>query len=92
MFFWVIRFIINSMGGYSLDLYSIITTNAMYDAILIMLWTYSAITQTSSDLSDPIHISTKPWYLERGCGMALPENKGACEVMKISYGLSVFAA
>lgn len=92
MFLWVVRFKINHLSGQSLDHHATITINALYDVILIGLWVYSATTQSSGDLSDPSHIGMRPWYLDRGCDEAWPENWGACEVMRVSYGLSIFTA
>ncbi|KAF1944762.1 hypothetical protein EJ02DRAFT_479542 [Clathrospora elynae] len=92
MFLWVVRFKVNFLSRHSLDLYATITVNAVYDVISLGLWIYSAVAQSSGDLSDPSHISLRPWYLDRGCEGAWPWNRGACEVMKASYGFSIFAA
>ena len=86
------RFSIMSFSKQTLEFYSTITVNALYDAILAVLWMYSASLQNSGDFSDPEHISLRPWYLERGCAGAWKENMYGCEVMRWSYGLSVFAA
>lgn len=72
-------------------MFSLMTVNALYDLLLVAMWAYSAITQSSGDFTDLEHISFKPWYLERGCEEARWQSRRACEVVTASYGLSVFA-
>lgn len=88
MVFWVVRLFIR---GHTLDVFGAVVSNALYDIILIALWSYSAVVQSSGDFSDPKHISLRPWYFDHGCGEAWPSNHGACKVAKASYGLTVFA-
>lgn len=64
MVFWFVRLCIR---GQTLDVYGRVVSNALYDAILVALWSYSAAIQSSGDFEDPEHIATRPWYLERGC-------------------------
>ena len=91
LFVWVVRFQVNCLSGYVLDLHASIMTNAMYDILLVGLYASSAAMQNSGDFSDPKHISLRPWYLERGCEDAWKRTRGGCEVMRVSYGVTVFA-
>lgn len=92
LFMWLVRFSIMSFSKQTLDCYSMITVNALYDIILAVLWMYSASIQNLGDFSDPEQISLRPWYLERGCAEAWKGNLYGCEIMRWSYGLSIFAA
>ncbi|KAB2109567.1 hypothetical protein AG0111_0g1842 [Alternaria gaisen] len=92
LFIWVVRFSIMSFSKQVLDFYATITINALYDVLLAGLWIYSACLQDLGDFSDPKHISLRPWYLERGCSEASLSTRYGCELMRCSYGLSVFAA
>ena len=74
-----------------MDVYGRAVSNALYDAILVALWSYSAVVQSSGDFEDPEHIALRPWYLERGCGGARSSSRGACYAAKGSFGLVVFA-
>ncbi|KZM24850.1 hypothetical protein ST47_g4026 [Ascochyta rabiei] len=88
MVLWFVRLCIR---GRTLDVYSAVVSNVLYDIILIALWSYSAVVQFSGDFSDPKHISLRPWYFDHGCSEAWPSNRGACEAAKASFGLTVFA-
>ena len=85
---WFVRLCIK---GHTLDLYGAVMSNALYDVILIALWSYSAVVQSSGDFSDPKHISLQPWCLNHQCKEAWPPNRSACAVVKASFGLTVFA-
>jgi hypothetical protein len=89
---WLVRFSIISFSKQVLDFYTTITINALYDIILAGLWIYSAYIQDLGDFSDPKHISLRPWYLEHECAEASLPTRYGCDIMKWSYGLSVFAA
>ncbi|EUC40787.1 hypothetical protein COCMIDRAFT_107864 [Bipolaris oryzae ATCC 44560] len=91
LFVWIVRFQVNCLSGYVLDLHASIMTNAMYDMLLVGLYASSTAMQNSGDFSDPEHISLRPWYLERGCEDAWKRTWGGCEVMRVSYGLTIFA-
>lgn len=91
LFVWIVRFQVNCLSGYVLDLHASIMTNAMYDILLVGLYASSAVLQNSGDFSDPGHIGLRPWYLERGCKDAWERTRGGCEVMRVSYGVTVFA-
>ncbi|KAF2787518.1 hypothetical protein K505DRAFT_329629 [Melanomma pulvis-pyrius CBS 109.77] len=85
---WVARF---SIRGRGLDVFSLVIVNALYDLLLVAMWAYSAIVQSSGDFTDLERISFHPWYLERGCEKARWQSRRACEVVAASYGLSVLA-
>jgi hypothetical protein len=87
MVLWFVRL---CLKGHTLDVCGTVVSNALYDTILIALWSYSAVVQSSSDFSDPKHISLQPWYLNHQCKEAWPSNRSACAVMKASFGLTVF--
>lgn len=91
LFVWIVRFQVNFLSGYALDLHANIMTNAMYDILLVGLYASSAAFQNSGDFSDPKHISLRPWYLERGCEDAWARIRGGCEIMRVSYSVTVFA-
>lgn len=86
---WFVRLCIR---GRTLDVSGAVVSNMLYDMMLIALWSYSAVIQSSGDYSDPKHISLRPWYLEYGCTEARPNNRPGCRVAKASFGLAVFAA
>ncbi|EXF74199.1 hypothetical protein CFIO01_06793 [Colletotrichum fioriniae PJ7] len=67
-------------------------TNLAYDAFLCILWACSAAAQNGPDLSDPHHLSERPWYLTRSCDEAWPQNRGWCRIAKWQYAWSIFAA
>lgn len=85
---WGIRF---GIRGRSLDLYGAVTTNAGYDALLALLWTCSAVMQSTTDGSDPEHFGLQLWYLERGCREAWSINWMACGAIKASFALTIIA-
>lgn len=85
---WIARL---SLQRGSLDVYGSLITNALYDVLLAALWTYSTTAQNSPDVSDPEHISLRPWHLERGCRDGGPRSRRACGVLSAAYGLSVVA-
>lgn len=88
MMLWFVRLCIR---GQTLDVYGRVVSNALYDAILVALWSYSAAIQSSGDFEDPEHIATRPWYLERGCEGAGARSRAACYAAKGSFGLVIFA-
>ncbi|KAH8704368.1 hypothetical protein GQ44DRAFT_764161 [Phaeosphaeriaceae sp. PMI808] len=67
-----------------------LATNVLYDVVLIASWTYSTMVQCGGDITDPAHISLRPWYLDRRCNEAGQSDLRACEVAKILYGLTIF--
>ncbi|PVH93325.1 hypothetical protein DM02DRAFT_541747 [Periconia macrospinosa] len=89
---WFIRLKVNLFSSKGLDLWSVLTTNALYDMLLIALWTTSISLQRAGDFSDNQHLSLSPWYLERDCEDASRDADTACRVGKASYSLSVFTA
>lgn len=68
-----------------------LVTNALYDALLLALWCYSVVVQSSGDFSDPGHIAVRPWYLERGCSEAWKKNRAVCLEAKGAFGMAVVA-
>ncbi|KAK8102238.1 hypothetical protein PG984_015384 [Apiospora sp. TS-2023a] len=57
----------------------------LYDAVLAVCWYYSVSIQSSADLSDPDHISTRPWYLEKTCSAISASEKDACFMGKATF-------
>jgi hypothetical protein len=88
---WIIRCFVNFWDACSLDLCGTLIANAAYDIMLIALWAYSSVAQSSGDFTDTQHISIRPWYLAQGCDQAHGRSRGACEIMVAAYELSVFA-
>jgi hypothetical protein len=89
MVLWLVRLCIR---GRTLDVYGALVSNILYDIMLVALWSYSAVIQSSGDYSDPKHIALRPWYLDRGCAEASQNNRAGCRAAKASFGLAVFAA
>jgi len=89
MILWFVRLCIR---GRTLDVSGAVVSNILYDMMLVALWFYSTVIQSSGDYSDPKHIALQPWYLERGCAEASPNNRAGCRTAKASFGLAVFAA
>lgn len=75
---------------WGLDLVGKMSTNALYDLLLVALWSYSAFLQNLGDVSDPQHLSLRPWYLEHGCGRASPETLKECNAIRRSFFLTLF--
>ncbi|KXH65646.1 hypothetical protein CSAL01_09464 [Colletotrichum salicis] len=67
-------------------------TNLAYDAFLAVFWACSAAAQNGLDLTDPQHLSERPWYLTRSCDEAWPQNRGWCRIAKWEYCWSILAA
>lgn len=89
MVLWFLRLCIR---GRTLDVYGAVVSNMLYDMMLVALWSYSAVIQSSGDYSDPLHIALRPWYLERECAEASSNKQAGCRAAKASFGLAVFAA
>ncbi|KAF3044873.1 hypothetical protein E8E11_007606 [Didymella keratinophila] len=89
MILWFVRLCIR---GRTLDVSGAVVSNILYDIMLVALWSYSAVIQSSGDYSDPKHTALQPWYLERGCAEASPNNRAGCRAARASFGLAVFAA
>lgn len=89
MILWFVRLCIR---GRTLDICGAVVSNILYDALLIALWSYSAVIQSSGDFLDPKHIAFRPWYLERECTEAWPSSRARCRAAKGSYALAIFAA
>ncbi|KAF3038332.1 hypothetical protein E8E12_006791 [Didymella heteroderae] len=89
MILWFVRLCIR---GRTLDLEGSVMSNILYDMMLVALWSYSAVIQSTGDYSDPQHIALRPWYLERECAEAWPTNRAGCRAAKASFGLALFAA
>lgn len=75
---------------WGLDLIGKMGTDALYDLLLVALWSYSVVLQNLGDVSDPEHLSLRPWYLERGCEQGSPETVGACGALRRAFGLTIF--
>jgi hypothetical protein len=89
---WIIRLKVNLSSSYDLDLCTGLATNALYDMLLVALWTTSISMQRAGDFSDMQNLGVSPWYLERECEEAPRAADTACRVAKVSYSLSVFTA
>lgn len=89
MVLWFVRLCIR---GHTLDVYSGVMSNILYDIMLVALWSYSAVIQHSGDYSDPEHIAVHPWYLDRGCAEARENIQVGCRAAEASFDLAVFAA
>lgn len=89
MILWFVRLFIR---GRTLDVYGAVVSNMLYDMMLIALWSYSAVIQSSGDYSDPQHIALRPWYLERRCTEVWSNNVAGCRAAKASFGMALFAA
>jgi hypothetical protein len=85
---WGIRF---GIRGRSLDLYGAVTTNAVYDALLALLWTCSAVMQGSNDGSDPGRTGSQLWYVEHECGEPWSMDRIACGAALASFALTIVA-
>ncbi|KAL2683133.1 hypothetical protein Neosp_007600 [[Neocosmospora] mangrovei] len=83
-------FVARALLSYSGFLYRYIS--ALYDVLLLSLWTLSLTNQTSGDFSDPEHPSPTPWYLTRSCSVAWDKNRGYCRIAQASFAVSILAA
>ncbi|KAL7628444.1 hypothetical protein AAE478_002647 [Parahypoxylon ruwenzoriense] len=68
-----------------------ITYNALNDMLLSGFWMYSVAAQSSSDLTDPNHISVRPWYLEKSCNILDPSIVHFCFLAKACFAFSVLS-
>jgi hypothetical protein len=84
---WIARIRIQVYG---LDLAGKLVTGAIYDLLLLVMWYHSAVLQSAEDISDPAHLSLRPWYLERACTESGRSDLQACELVKTSYVLTWF--
>jgi hypothetical protein len=89
MLICVARHLVNFWNASRLDLFASFIINGTYDIILIALWAYSSVVQSSGDFTDIQHISIRPWYLNRGCEKGSGGDLGACKIMVAAYELSV---
>lgn len=63
--------------------------DVLYDGLLAALWYYNVASQSSPDLTDPKHLSMRPWYLDRSCSVVSGHAEGACIVAKATFYLAV---
>ncbi|KAH8847073.1 hypothetical protein MCOR07_009174 [Pyricularia oryzae] len=63
--------------------------DVLYDGLLAALWYYNVASQSSADLTDPKHLSARPWYLDRSCSVVSGHAEGACMVAKATFYLAV---
>lgn len=68
---------------------SFVSINALYDVALSILWAYSASSQLSSDLTDPKHLSPRPWYLERSCAAVGSDNSCDCTFGRLLFAFAI---
>ncbi|KAK0724098.1 hypothetical protein B0H67DRAFT_567237 [Lasiosphaeris hirsuta] len=80
---WVIK-----IGLLCFDL-SLPLFSAFYDMLLSGFWMFCVNAQSSSDLTDPQHLSPSPWYLERSCGQLSGHDGIACKYGKTSFTIAV---
>ncbi|KAH8600900.1 hypothetical protein B0O99DRAFT_681757 [Bisporella sp. PMI_857] len=59
-------------------------TFMLNDMLLSSFWMYSVSAQSSADLTDPTHLSQRPWYLEKSCDAVSSRYLQACMIAKIS--------
>lgn len=67
------------------------SVNVFYDALLSTLWIYSANVQLSGDLTDPKHMSPRPWYPERSCTEVDGQKSGYCTFGKILFAFAILS-
>ncbi|OTA55569.1 hypothetical protein K449DRAFT_399899 [Hypoxylon sp. EC38] len=65
--------------------------NALNDVLLSGFWMYSVVAQSSSDLTDPDHLSLRPWYLEKSCGIFDSSVIEVCLLAKACFAFSVLS-
>ncbi|KAI0380594.1 hypothetical protein F5Y04DRAFT_94802 [Hypomontagnella monticulosa] len=65
--------------------------NALNDVLLSGFWMYSVVAQSSSDLTDPDHISLRPWYLEKSCSILDASVASFCSLAKAQFTFSVLS-
>jgi hypothetical protein len=68
---------------------SLPVVGAFYDVLLSGLWTFGVNAQTASDLTDPRHLSPRPWYLERSCAGLYGQDGATCRQGKTSFAVAV---
>ncbi|KAI1394922.1 hypothetical protein F4819DRAFT_480028 [Hypoxylon fuscum] len=61
------------------------------DMLLSGFWMYSVIAQSSSDLTDPDHLSVRPWYLQKNCSILDASLVEACLIAKASFAFSLLS-
>lgn len=61
----------------------------LYDVLLAILWYYNVASQSSADLTDSKHLSTRPWYLEKSCDVVSGRAEVACNAAKATFYLAV---
>lgn len=54
------------------------TTNFLYAVMLTTLCTYAVAGQSSGDLTDPNHLSERPWFISKGCSAVDGKSFDAC--------------
>ncbi|KAI5862496.1 hypothetical protein GGS23DRAFT_570477 [Durotheca rogersii] len=65
--------------------------NAFNDMLLSGFWMYSVAAQSSSDLTDPGHLSLRPWYLEKSCEILHESVVHHCVLAKACFAFSVLS-
>ncbi|KAI0834408.1 hypothetical protein F5Y06DRAFT_279187 [Hypoxylon sp. FL0890] len=65
--------------------------DAMNDLLLSGFWMYSVVAQSSSDLTDPDHLSLRPWYLEKSCNILDASVIEVCLLAKACFAFSVLS-
>ncbi|KAI1102757.1 hypothetical protein F4804DRAFT_312129 [Jackrogersella minutella] len=65
--------------------------NTANDVLLSGFWMYSVVAQSSSDLTDPDHLSVRPWYLEKSCNILDASGVEVCLLAKACFTLSVLS-
>ncbi|OTB01685.1 hypothetical protein M426DRAFT_25449 [Hypoxylon sp. CI-4A] len=61
------------------------------DMVLSGFWMYSVIAQSSSDLTDPDHLSVRPWYLEKSCSILNSSVASNCYLAKTCFVFSALS-
>ncbi|KAI1415448.1 hypothetical protein F5Y13DRAFT_144430 [Hypoxylon sp. FL1857] len=65
--------------------------DAMNDMLLSGFWMYSVAAQSSSDLTDPDHLSLRPWYLEKSCSILNSSVIEVCFLAKACFAFSILS-
>ncbi|KAK4097133.1 hypothetical protein N658DRAFT_479468 [Parathielavia hyrcaniae] len=60
-----------------------------YSVLMSGFWMFCVSAQASSDLTDPQHLSPRPWYLERSCAELSGQDGSVCRQGKAAFGTAV---
>ncbi len=69
--------------------FSLPLLSAFCHVLMSGLWMFCVNTQASSDLTDPQHLSPRPWYLEMGCSGLSEQDGSVCRHGKVAFVTAV---